>query len=619
MYAFHRYMLSRLDRRFSKRHWIDEQRVQVKRRTELGGTYSMASYIFIVGIIGGLVLDQIVQTKIVTDQIEAADRDTLQQFVVDYSLNITVYGDIIPEQVQLLATFGDGRNDTAEFLSAGVQFSSGLYSGLLALNFSCIGCTIFSDLILLEYNFTDAAGRPPAMVAGYDYSYCTSSTTSSKQTSCSRGTILASSNGTNPSNSSQLLTTLSSFRGLEPTTMNLRQVPVKYKLVGGEAKLFQVRYSTTDYGNTVETPAEVLSASGVSRLIVNILPSTDWVLTRKIVSKFAPLTFLAAVGGVYSVSMSLFNFLLKQTELRVRYFRYDDKLLNKLEKGRLALENWKKLIIKLNEAQALKMSRNFRIDGSQVPDALRAMMKQRHHQRELERAEALRHGRLHITGAVAVKPDFLSADRATVHAGGFHAPHLLHAPFGAAHHHPHHAEAASSQAKLSRKITEGAEEGHDVEMGVEVTSQAAPQLAGKADLEVSKPRSAFQRMLEFLHVRRRPPPVDQVAENGTEVTLVETAAPAGIPPLELTLSEDMTSGSVSNMMFEMQRILAGTPPAVTAQDDDEDEDGELFQPIQAPQTREDMVGVLMNLRTELQQTQIVLSDVVSRFRPHSNM
>lgn len=41
-----RYWLSRLDVCFNTRHWLDEQKIMVKRKTELGGTFSVASFIF---------------------------------------------------------------------------------------------------------------------------------------------------------------------------------------------------------------------------------------------------------------------------------------------------------------------------------------------------------------------------------------------------------------------------------------------------------------------------------------------------------------------------------------------------------------------------------------------
>lgn len=45
-----RWWISRLDVCFATRHWLDDQKVVMKRKTELGGTFSIASWILFIGL-----------------------------------------------------------------------------------------------------------------------------------------------------------------------------------------------------------------------------------------------------------------------------------------------------------------------------------------------------------------------------------------------------------------------------------------------------------------------------------------------------------------------------------------------------------------------------------------
>lgn len=45
-----RWWISRLDICFATRHWLDDQKVVKKRKTELGGTFSIASWILFIGL-----------------------------------------------------------------------------------------------------------------------------------------------------------------------------------------------------------------------------------------------------------------------------------------------------------------------------------------------------------------------------------------------------------------------------------------------------------------------------------------------------------------------------------------------------------------------------------------
>lgn len=45
-----RWWISRLDICFATRHWLDDRKVVVKRKTELGGAFSIASWILFIGL-----------------------------------------------------------------------------------------------------------------------------------------------------------------------------------------------------------------------------------------------------------------------------------------------------------------------------------------------------------------------------------------------------------------------------------------------------------------------------------------------------------------------------------------------------------------------------------------
>eukprot|EP00898_Chlorokybus_atmophyticus_P001390 jgi/Chlat1/2251/Chrsp17S02565 len=339
-----RYQLSRFDTRFRNRHWIDEQKTNVKRFTEYGGCVTVASYIFFTGALIGLLLELFRYELLVVQKVQVLTRADLNQTVVDYHFNAAFFGNVDEAAYQFRVVTQSSDNSS---VFSDPRLTQNVYSndGVLFVNFTCLSCGQLAEGARFQFSFFDLPSpAAPVAIAGYNFSFCVDAVGQVQQESCTVGTVLASEQS-RPA----------SFRGSLSTISIFHLLPVIYQpsAGSGKAQLFEVLYLATTYGSTVSTQADLFATGSVS-IVMDVTYPSDLLYKREYSRNLGALTFLEKLGGLYIVSVSLFTFIVKQGELRIRRLRYDDKLLNKLYDQRSALENWKRIILLLLAAETRK-------------------------------------------------------------------------------------------------------------------------------------------------------------------------------------------------------------------------------------------------------------------------
>ncbi|URE26423.1 hypothetical protein MUK42_15444 [Musa troglodytarum] len=117
-----RWWISRFDTFYDTKHWLDDNKVVIKRKTELGGTFSVASWILFVGLLSALLYQIITKQSIEVHRVRPANAPDLLSFVNDLEFNITTISSMSCSHLRGLdSLFVDLPNDPA--IAVGFRFN----------------------------------------------------------------------------------------------------------------------------------------------------------------------------------------------------------------------------------------------------------------------------------------------------------------------------------------------------------------------------------------------------------------------------------------------------------------------------------------------------------------
>eukprot|EP00850_Spirogloea_muscicola_P003592 SM000014S00380 [mRNA] locus=s14:1059224:1067046:+ [translate_table: standard] len=295
-----RWIVSRIDVAFAKRHYTDEQKCQVKRKTELGGMLSIGAYIFLVGISLGFFYQFVTKKTVTVQNLLPTNGNDIINIKNTLDYNLTTIGNLKCSQIQ-------GFNSLTGLVATAVGF---------------------------EFSLRISGNKKKK-----------------KRSSYATGQLQGGSNGTIAPNAT--------LRGPQSNVIGLSLVPRKFKS-DHDLMLMQVTFHEFTSGSYSTTTAE-LQAALANRTGVSIAISTE-VLSAYLVetdhqASFGILTLLSRIGGIYSLAMIIFYWFLSMSEIFIKYLRYDDKLLNRLEARRIARARWDKIRLYVRYAQFGRMLR----------------------------------------------------------------------------------------------------------------------------------------------------------------------------------------------------------------------------------------------------------------------
>jgi hypothetical protein len=337
-----RYWLSRLDVCFNTRHWLDEQKIMVKRKTELGGTFSVASFIFFLGLSAALLYQIISKRSVEVQNIRPANAPDMKSFVNDLEFNITTVSGMSCAQLHGLATMQTGDpgliDERTLPLSDFVKFDCHNTSRGPNVRLHCNHCQLTKDNYYISWYFIDVPNSPAAAV-GFHFNLTAKRPGSDEHISVLSGAVK---DGRNDLDSSPV-----TLRGRAGNILQFHLVPRLFKNVH-DLRLIQAFFHEfipgTSYTRTSELQTSLQNPKdGQLNITFHINFLSDYIVEIDTEEIMGPVSFLADLGGLYAISIALFFYVLAQFEYRVMRFRYEDGLLQKLEARRRARQHWDKL------------------------------------------------------------------------------------------------------------------------------------------------------------------------------------------------------------------------------------------------------------------------------------
>ncbi|XP_025882932.1 uncharacterized protein [Oryza sativa Japonica Group] len=290
-----RFWVSRLDCIYDTTHWADDQQVLRKRKTELGGTCSVASLILFVGLVTVLLYQAIQRRNIEVHRVKPANAPDLLSFVNDIEFHITTISSMSCSQLVAPSTIAMGTPGSMDFrllpLSTLLTYNCQNTSQGPSVSLKCNGCRIPPRDHYVSWQFIDLP-RQPAAAVGFQFNLTAKQHGDDKHVSSVSGTI----NSDNFTDDK-----LKTFRGRDSNVLKIQLFPQTY------------------------------------------INHHNLKLLQPLVQDFTQVSILASIGGLYAFSVAIFLCLMAQCEARIKKLRDEDSRMLKILRKRRAQQNWDKV------------------------------------------------------------------------------------------------------------------------------------------------------------------------------------------------------------------------------------------------------------------------------------
>ncbi|KAE9592206.1 hypothetical protein Lal_00046432 [Lupinus albus] len=336
-----RWWISRFDVCFATRHWLDDQNVVTKRKTELGGAFSIASLILFIGLFAALLYQIISKRSIEVHNVRAMNGPELASFNNDMEFNITIISSMSCANLRDLGNLVTG---TAGFFDQRVV-SLSTFGSYYCHNSSkgptiilkCTNCKLINDNMYISWQFVDLPNNP-AMAVGFEFNLSAMNTAKKNHKSFVIGTL---------KNGSAFDDSPATFRGRQSNILKFNLFPRIYRKLH-DLKLVQPLFheflpgSFSRDTNQLQASLEN-SVDGLvnTTLYINFLSAYVVEINKENI--MGPVSFLADLGGLYCISIGIFFYLLIQCEYRIKKLRNEDSIMRRIINRRKAQDHWDKL------------------------------------------------------------------------------------------------------------------------------------------------------------------------------------------------------------------------------------------------------------------------------------
>lgn len=336
-----RWWISRLDICFATRHWLDDQKVVKKRKTELGGTFSIASWILFIGLFAALLYQILSKRSIEVHNVRAINAPDLASFNNDLEFNITTVSSMSCSNLRGLGTLITGSPGLIDQrvvpLSTFANYSCQNTSKGPTISLRCNNCQLIQDILYISWRFVDLPDNPASAV-GFQFILTAKNRANKKHLSFVSATI---------KNGSYLDDTPVTFRGVDASILKFNLFPRIYRNLH-DLKLIQPLLHEflpgSSFRETRQLQASFESSNNgliATTLYVNFLSA--YVIEIDNQNMLGLVSFLADLGGLYCVSIGIFFYFLVQCEYRIKRLRNEDSVLRGIRNRRKAQEHWDKL------------------------------------------------------------------------------------------------------------------------------------------------------------------------------------------------------------------------------------------------------------------------------------
>jgi len=337
-----RYWISRLDCLFDTSHWAGDQQVLRKRKTELGGTCSMASLTLFTGLLTVLLYQAIKRRSIEMHRVKPANAPDLLSFVNDLEFHITTISGMSCAQAVAPSTFAMGTAGSMDFrvvpLPTLFTYSCANTSQGPSITLKCNGCRMPPRDHFISWQFVDLPGQPAAAV-GFQFNLTARQHGNNKHGSFVSGTL----NSDGYADDGKLRT----LRGKDSNVLKIQLFPQMYNNLGNLRILqplvqdFTQGSAFSDVGSlnaSLQNPRD-----GVVNTTIYISYLSDYIVEINNESVVGPVSVVASIGGLYAFSVAICLCLMTQCEARIKKLRNEDTRMLKVLSKRRARQNWDKV------------------------------------------------------------------------------------------------------------------------------------------------------------------------------------------------------------------------------------------------------------------------------------
>ncbi|KAL3838550.1 hypothetical protein ACJIZ3_023141 [Penstemon smallii] len=366
-----RWWISRFDISFATRHWLQDQKPVMKRKTELGGAFSIASWILFIGLFAALLYQIISKRSVEVHNVRATNAPDLASFLNDLQFNITTISSMSCANLRGLGTLVTGNPAFIDHrivpLSTFANYSCVNTTMGPTITLQCSNCQLIRDFAYVSWYFVDLPNNP-ATAVGFQFNLTAKNHDHKKHLSFVSGTL---------KNASSLDDRPVTYRGALPNILKFNLFPRIYHNLG-DLKLIQPLFNEflpgSYFGDVSQLQTSLQSSNNGlinTTLFVNFLssyiveidnqnilgPAPQLFLEayQKLVSVYytstcmhmdvlmVSVSFLADLGGLYCTSIGIFFYLLVQCEFRIKRLRNEDSIMREIRNRRKAQDRWEKL------------------------------------------------------------------------------------------------------------------------------------------------------------------------------------------------------------------------------------------------------------------------------------
>ncbi|CAL9774686.1 unnamed protein product [Musa acuminata subsp. burmannicoides] len=337
-----RWSVAQLDL-FATNHDRDDNKVVRKRKSELGGTLSVVSWILFIGLLSALLYQLITRRSIEVHRVRPSNATDLKSFI-SFEFNITTVSSMSCSHMRgldKLVIGTPGFIDCKAFpLSNYANYSCYNTTWGPTVSLKCNNCQIPTGDHYISWQFVDLPDDPAAAV-GFQFNLSAKAHNDNRLVSYVSGTL---------NSGSYLHNRAVTFRGPDLNIMKIHLFPQKFDYLKDNLWLIQPLvhdFLPGSFFYEIDKLRASLRSSkdGLVNTTLCISYLSDYIVEIDKENILGIVAFLSDVGGLYTITLAISLYFLHQCESRIKKLQMDDTEMRDIRRRRRAQQHWDKLRI----------------------------------------------------------------------------------------------------------------------------------------------------------------------------------------------------------------------------------------------------------------------------------
>ncbi|XP_064974498.1 uncharacterized protein LOC135585139 isoform X2 [Musa acuminata AAA Group] len=321
----------------------DDNKVVRKRKSELGGTLSVVSWILFIGLLSALLYQLITRRSIEVHRVRPSNAMDLKSFI-SFEFNITTVSSMSCSHMRGLDKLVIG---TPGFIDCKV-FPLSNYANYSCYNttwgptvsLKCNNCQIPTGDHYISWQFVDLPDDPAAAV-GFQFNLSAKAHNDNRHVSYVSGTL---------NSGSYLHNRAVTFRGPDLNIMKIHLFPQKFDYLKDNLWLIQPLvhdFLPGSFFYEIDKLRASLRSSkdGLVNTTLCISYLSDYIVEIDKENILGIVALLSDVGGLCTITLAISLYFLHQCESRIKKLQMDDTEMRDIRRRRRAQQHWDKLRI----------------------------------------------------------------------------------------------------------------------------------------------------------------------------------------------------------------------------------------------------------------------------------